>query len=409
MFPGRPPARRAPAPALRRALLLLQVLLLLRAPAGLLGDRTRRVSLEVIPGQTDLSQTLLHVRAVGANSTIHYVWSSLGPPAVLFVATDTPHSVLTVNWSCLLSPEPEGGLAVLPAQSVRFSSALVFLRLFEFDSTNSSEVKDGSPGKPYPPYQLADFSWNDVNSTLDPTTLSATFQGRPTKDPFGAFTNGSLAFKVCAFSGSGHPAQLPRLLHTADTSQLEVVLSGAVPRGNHSLFGLEVATPVFNSECPQLKEQESVDDEYSPAVFQLDQLLWHSPPKGFLQWRPVAFSQRQPTWKTALPCQVSPPGPTLTGLLSQSPIVRAFFGPSFNFCTFNLTFGDSTGPTYEDQYYLSWSALLGIGIPPVDSFSPLVLGIMAVVLGAPGLLLIGGGLSLLLLRHRRYSEYEPIS
>uniref|UniRef100_A0A4X2LB26 Glycosylated lysosomal membrane protein n=1 Tax=Vombatus ursinus TaxID=29139 RepID=A0A4X2LB26_VOMUR len=323
-------------PARGRSLLLLQCLVLLRAPAGLLGDQTRRVSLEVIPGPTDPSQNLLHIRAVGVNSTIHYIWSSLGPPAVLFVATDTPHSVLSVNWTCLLSPKPEGSLAVLPAKSVRFSSALIFPKLFEFDSTNSSEVKNGSPGKPYPPYLLADFSWDDVNSTLDPTMLSATFQGRPSKDPLGAFSNGSLAFK-------------------------------------------------------------------------LDQLLWHSSPEGFLQWRPVAFSKKQPDWKTALPCQVSPPGPTLATLLPQSSIVRAFFGSSANFCTFNLTFGDSTGPAYENQRYLSWSALLGVGSPPVDSFSPLVLGIMVVVLGAPALLLVGGGLSLLLLRHRRYSEYEPIS
>ncbi|XP_036613868.1 glycosylated lysosomal membrane protein [Trichosurus vulpecula] len=398
MFWERPQARRVPAS--RRSLLLLQCLLLLRAPAGLLGDQTRRVSLEVIPWRTALPQNLLHIRAVGANSTIHYLWSSLGPPAVLFVATDTPHSVLSVNWSCL---------AVLPAESVRFSSALIFPRLFEFDSTNSSEVKDGSPGKPYPPYLLANFSWDDINSTLDPTKLSATLQGCPSKDPSGAFSNGSLAFKVQAFSSSGRPDHLPRLLHTADTSQLEVVLSGVVPQGNHSLFGLEVATPALDSECPQLKKLDSIDDEYCPSVFQLDQLLWRSPPEGFLQWRPIAFSQKQPAWKTALPCRVSPPAPTLSTLLPQLPIVRAFFGPSVNFCTFNLTFGDSTGPAYEDQRYLSWSAVLGIGIPTMDSFSPLVLGIMAVVMGLPALLLVGGGLSLLLIRHRRYSEYEPIN
>jgi hypothetical protein len=52
--------------------------------------------------------------------------------------------------------------------------------------------------------------------------------------------------------------------------------------------------------------------------------------------------------------------------------------------------------------------LLGMGFPPVDIFSPLVLGIMAVALGAPGLMFLGGGL-FLLLRHRRYSEYQSIN
>lgn len=52
--------------------------------------------------------------------------------------------------------------------------------------------------------------------------------------------------------------------------------------------------------------------------------------------------------------------------------------------------------------------LLGVGFPPVDGLSPLVLGIMAVALGAPGLMLLVGGL-VLLLYHKKYSEYQSIN
>ncbi|XP_069334686.1 glycosylated lysosomal membrane protein isoform X2 [Eulemur rufifrons] len=344
---------RAPTP------MLLLSLLLSAAPFGLLGEETRQVSLEVIPGWLGNPQNLLHIRAVGTNSTLHYVWSSLGPPAVVLVATNTPHSTLSVNWSRLLSPEPDGGLIVLPKDSIQFSSALVFTRLLEFDGTNVSNMAAEPPGKPYPPYSLAEFSWNNITDSLDPATLSATFQGRPTHDPTRAFANGSLAFRVQAFSRSGRPAQPPRLLHTADTSQLEVALVGASPQGNCSLFGLEVATLGQGPDCPSIQEQHSIDDEYAPAIF-------------------------------------------------QSPIVRAFFGPQNNFCAFNLTFGASTGPGYWDQHYLSWSMLVGVGPPPMDALSPLVLGIMAVALGAPGLILLGGGL-VLLLRHKQSSEYQSIN
>ncbi|KAM6217188.1 glycosylated lysosomal membrane protein [Rhynchocyon petersi] len=387
---------------------LLLSLLLSVAPFGLLGEETRRVSLEVIPGWLGPPKNLLHIRAVGTNSTLHYVWSSLGPPAVLLVATNTPSSFLKVNWSLLLSPEPDEGLMILPKDSIQFSSALVFTRLFEFDSTNVSNVAVKFPGKPYPAYSLAEFSWNNINDSLDPATLSATFQGHPMHDPTKAFANGSLDFRVQAFSRSGRPIQPPRLLHTADTCQLEVALVGASPRGNHSLFGLEVATLSQGPDCPSVQEQHSIDDEYAPAVFQLDQLLWGLLPSGFMQWRPVAFSQKQGSRESALPCQVSPLHPTLAYPIPQSPIVRAFFGSQTNFCAFNLTFGASTGPGYWNQHYLSWSMLLGVGSPPVDSLSPLVMGIMAVALGAPGLLLLGGGL-ILLLCHKWNSEYQPIN
>ncbi|NP_001243533.1 glycosylated lysosomal membrane protein isoform 2 precursor [Homo sapiens] len=339
--------------------LLLWTLLLFAAPFGLLGEKTRQVSLEVIPNWLGPLQNLLHIRAVGTNSTLHYVWSSLGPLAVVMVATNTPHSTLSVNWSLLLSPEPDGGLMVLPKDSIQFSSALVFTRLLEFDSTNVSDTAAKPLGRPYPPYSLADFSWNNITDSLDPATLSATFQGHPMNDPTRTFANGSLAFRVQAFSRSSRPAQPPRLLHTADTCQLEVALIGASPRGNRSLFGLEVATLGQGPDCPSMQEQHSIDDEYAPAVF-------------------------------------------------QSPIVRAFFGSQNNFCAFNLTFGASTGPGYWDQHYLSWSMLLGVGFPPVDGLSPLVLGIMAVALGAPGLMLLGGGL-VLLLHHKKYSEYQSIN
>ncbi|XP_004871258.1 glycosylated lysosomal membrane protein isoform X2 [Heterocephalus glaber] len=346
------------------------------APFGLLGEETRQVSLEV-PGWPDHPQNLLHIRAVGPNSTLHYVWSSLGPPAVVLVATNTPHSVLSINWTRLLSPEPDGGLAVLPKDSIQFSSALVFTR---------------------------------------PATLSATFWGHPARDPAGTFANGSLAFRVQAFDRAGRAAQPPRLLHTADTCQLELVLAGASPRGNRSLFGIEVATLGQGPGCPVIQERHSIDDEYAPAVFQLDQLLWGSPPSGFVQWRPVVFSQEQADRDSALSCQASPLHPTLAHSLPptlahslpQSPVVQAFFGPQQNYCTFSLTFGASTGPGYWDQHYLSWSVLLGLGPPPVDALSPLILGIMAVALGAPGLLLLGVGVALLL--HRTHpSEYRSIT
>lgn len=73
-----------------------------------------------------------------------------------------------------------------------------------------------------------------------------------------------------------------------------------------------------------------------------------------MQWRPVAFSQRQRGRDSALPCQASPLHPTSEYPLPQSPIVRAFFGSQTNFCAFNLTFGTPTGPGYWDERYLSW-------------------------------------------------------
>lgn len=101
-----------------------------------------QVSLEVISNWPDFSQNLLHIQAVGTNSTLHYVWSSLGPPAVLLVATNTPNSTLSVNWSLLLSSDPDGGLMVLPKKSIQFSSALVFTRVRRLGEIQGEECRE---------------------------------------------------------------------------------------------------------------------------------------------------------------------------------------------------------------------------------------------------------------------------
>lgn len=143
------------------------------------------MSLKVISNRLDFSQNLLHIRAVGTNSTLHYVWSSLGPPAVLLVATNTPNSTLSVNWSLLLSSDPDGGLMVLPEESIQFSSALVFTRLFEFDSTNMSDAASRPLGKSYPrtPWPISPGTTSLTHWILPPSAPH--FEAIPFATPLG--------------------------------------------------------------------------------------------------------------------------------------------------------------------------------------------------------------------------------
>lgn len=81
------------------------------------------------PGWNNSSVNLLHVQAVGPSDTLHYVWSSIGAPAVLLVATESRSSVLRVNWTQLLSPAPAGAVWIDPPSSVVYSAAIVFTKV----------------------------------------------------------------------------------------------------------------------------------------------------------------------------------------------------------------------------------------------------------------------------------------
>ncbi|NXO27396.1 GLMPA protein, partial [Cisticola juncidis] len=366
--------------------------------------------LQYNPGWNDSSVNLLHVRAAGPGDSLHYVWSSIGGPAVLLVATQSPSSALRINWTRLLSPSPAGAVWIDPPDSVVYSTAVVFTKLYEF-----SEAKP-SGQLFYPTYDLAEFSWDSLNHTLNLTALTAELRGAPATDPGGAFANGSLEFRVTAFEAGGRAERLPSLLHTPDSSQLDFVLSGVSPRGNRSRFVLEVATVEEAGAARSLRSDRSIDDEYTPTIFEVLSLLAQprngSSTLGFLQWKATAYGSRSPRREDGIRCRAG-------GLqkanwtLPLSSIVQAFFGDSLGTsCTvsaLNVSFGGEEGEVYREKRYLSWSVLLGFGEPPRDSFSALVISIAAVALGTPLALLLLGSLAVLLARRRRYSEYEPIN
>ncbi|KAL2295681.1 hypothetical protein Nmel_018800 [Mimus melanotis] len=222
--------------------------------------------------------------------------------------------------------------------------------------------------------------------------------------------------QVTAYEAAGRAERLPSLLHTADSSQLEFVLAGVAPRGNSSRFVLEVATVEEAGAVRRLRSQRSIDDEYTPTIFEVLSLAAESQNSsstlGFLQWKATAYGSRSPRRDNGIQCRAQ-------GLqeanwsLPTSSVIQAYFGDSLgSICTIsalNVSFGGEEGEVYQEKRYLSWSVLLGFGEPPRDTFSPLVISITAVALGTPLAMLLLGSCLVLLARRRRYSEYEPIN
>ncbi|NXP02408.1 GLMPB protein, partial [Thinocorus orbignyianus] len=279
-------------------------------------------------------------------------------------------------------------------------------QVFEYSEAEALEERF------YPPYDLSGFSWDSVNHTLNHTALTAEFWGVPATDPGGSFSNGS----VTAYEAGGRDVPLPSLLHTANSSKVEFVLAGVAPRGNGSRFALEVATVEQPGVEQELRSARSIDDEYTPTIFEMLSLVAQSrndsSPRSFLQWKATAYGSRSPRHEDNIQCR-SGGLQVANWTLPTSSIVRAYFGEgvgsSYTVSALNISFGGEDGEVYREKRYLSWSALLGFGQPPRDTFSPLVISIMAVALGTPMALLLGGGCVLLCARRKRYSEYEPIN
>ncbi|XP_040188316.1 glycosylated lysosomal membrane protein [Rana temporaria] len=379
-------------------------------------EETRKVSLELNPGSSNSTENLLHIRAVGNGSTIHYVWSTIGAPTVLLIYTDSEHTQLKVNWTKLLSPEPHGAIRVEPANRVRYSTALLFTRIFEYKDINNTANFTGTDRKLfYPPYELSGFTWGSARDSMNSSSLTARLSGVNSTDP--NFNNGSVSFQVSAYKGSGRDRSSPQLLHNANCTKMEFVLSGVKPRGNNSRFALEMVTLEKKAGRKKMKSVRSIDDEYTPTIFEVMELVPDTPNTshalGYFQWKSVAYGTAEGGRANALPCKMYRPR-SLNETLRIPSIVYAFYGEDladgYNIEAYNVSFGIADGDFYDKHGFLGWSALIGYGTPPRDSFSVLVMCIMAVALGAPLVLLIVGSIVVVVMRRKTVTpSYEPVN
>ncbi|AWP21202.1 putative lysosomal protein NCU-G1 [Scophthalmus maximus] len=364
---------------------------------------TRQLSIQLNPGSPlpPPDGDLLHVRAVGDNDTLHFLFCSQGAPALLLVHTNSSSSAVQVDWPLFLASNTSGGLHVEPESSVMSSAAVVFSRLLEYDDVNNTADPTSDL---FPPYELRDVAWSRLN-------LSGL-----TAQLCGAVGGGLLCLQLSVFESEGRGQSWPRLTHTANSSQLGVWLDGVSPRAARSRFLLELQAVGGAYPLSRVEVRRSIDDEYMPSIFKVSQ--WVSSANGssdvqsFVQWKPVAYRRADPALEDATPCRHSDPRPQSgEAVLAASALIRAFYSEPDTF-GLNMSFGLAGESFYNSTGFLSWTLLVGVGSPPVDSFSPLVVAIMAVGLGTPIILLLLGGFWVCVRRREVDSTaaaYEPIN
>lgn len=400
--------------------LIFSVLFLVFGAAlGLLGngDKFRRkVSVELNPGLTHPwvlppGVNLVHVQGLGLNDTLHFLLCNHGAPALLMVHTNSTQSSVQVDWPSFIKSSSPRSLKVEPQSSVLYSSALVFTRVWEYDDVNNTaDPQQTAESSFYPPYELQNFIWSDLNETVDQSNRTLQLCGGENTE---SFVNGSLCLQFSAFESVGRDQPWPSLHHNANSSQLHVWLKGVTPRGNHSRFALEFQSVGDSGFEGRVDVYSSIDDEYTPSIFKVSQ--WVSSPVnstgvwGYNQWKPVAYRKADPVFEDATPCKHS----QLVSMthIPQSRLVQAYFTNDTQTYGLNISFGIEKDPAfYSDTKYISWTVLVGLGDPPADSFSTLIIIIITVGLGTPLVIIIVGGVFVWLRKKRSQSSgYEPIN
>lgn len=357
---------------------------------------------------------LLHLRAVGDNDTLHFLFCSQGAPSLLLVHTNTSSSVLQVNWTQFEQRNTTGGLRVEPESSVVYSTALVLSRLLEYDDQNDTATPLSGAASFFPPQRLQDITWSNFNLSTSDLCGSTPCHSAKLCGSAPSFASGQLCLRLKVFGEEGRSLAWPRLLHSANSSQLELWLDGVPARAARSRFLLELAA-VGGANPPSRTElRRSIDDEFTPSIFK--EVLWLPQSNGsshfpsFVQWKPVAYREAPPTLEAATSCGHSPPQQLIgQEVAAAAGLVRAFYLHDPQSFGLNVSFGQAGEPFYNSSHFLSWTLLIGSGSPPADFLSPLVIVMMAVGLGVPLLLLLVGGACVCIRKRASPANYQPIN
>uniref|UniRef100_A0A3P8WSN0 Glycosylated lysosomal membrane protein n=1 Tax=Cynoglossus semilaevis TaxID=244447 RepID=A0A3P8WSN0_CYNSE len=307
---------------------------------------------------------LLHARAVGDNDTLHFLFCSLGAPTLLILHTNTT--------------------------------------LLEYDDANDTADPTSDL---FPEYRLQDFTWSRLHLSGPVALLCGSAPNT---------SDGWFCLKLSVFDSEGRGQQWPRLLHTANSTQLELWLHGFSPRSAQSRFLVELQSVGGAYPLNKVNVRRSIDDEFTPSIFQ-QMSEWVSSVNStpdvpwFVQWRPVAYRNSSRSLEDATACRSSAPRPhSGNQTASASALIQGFYSNPETF-GLNVSFGAAGDPFFNSTRF---TLLVGVGSPPVDSFSPLVVTIMAVGLGAPLLLLLVGGVWVCVRRTTSVSTastYQPIN
>ncbi|XP_008329043.1 glycosylated lysosomal membrane protein [Cynoglossus semilaevis] len=381
-------------------------LVLLSVPSPCSSSSERTLFLQLNPGALSppAGGDLLHARAVGDNDTLHFLFCSLGAPTLLILHTNTTTSTVQVNWTLFLARNTSGSLKVEPENSLLSSTAVVFTKLLEYDDANDTADPTSDL---FPEYRLQDFTWSRLHLSGPVALLCGSAPNT---------SDGWFCLKLSVFDSEGRGQQWPRLLHTANSTQLELWLHGFSPRSAQSRFLVELQSVGGAYPLNKVNVRRSIDDEFTPSIFQMSE--WVSSVNStpdvpwFVQWRPVAYRNSSRSLEDATACRSSAPRPhSGNQTASASALIQGFYSNPETF-GLNVSFGAAGDPFFNSTRFLSWTLLVGVGSPPVDSFSPLVVTIMAVGLGAPLLLLLVGGVWVCVRRTTSVSTastYQPIN
>lgn len=392
-------------------------------------EQTRNVtSPDVNPGCPDdhlcKDPWVVHVVAEGETDTFHHLWGTHGAPAFITAVTNKTAN-FTIDWEGLMNFTEES-VTFEDLTQVHYAFGFVIPNLILFNDVNDTGKIDNIPeiDRIYVP--MTNFTWRikDMFNTSDHED-GVVFETDKFNDE--ALPNDtSISIQIMAYGQAGRSSVLPHLIRTLDSAEFDIILDNLIlnltetaasndddivagisgfskPRWalDFIMFSMEHKDDVVKKEGFQYATHKSLDDENTPGIFNLDEITTllsrETEQGGYMQWRPVCYltSDRDVTHSTIPNMNTSFSALEELDDPTRKSLAFAMFGDNLVEVLVStqtiISFGEKGDKFYTENNFTTWTLAYGVGSPPPETFSTLIIVVISLGIGIPSLVFLVGG------------------
>lgn len=317
---------------------------------------------------------------------------------------------MTIDWVAFLDGQP----SIQFNRKPKYYFGIVLHHLWQYnDAQDEANFENATDLIAYPTrnfvWERQDFQVTDeaaevrVNARYQVPSSSENNKGMAnkrhlissgTKSPFGSV---SLTFST--HGTAGHSEKIPHLLHTENSTEIDLILKDLRIQPNVSCTRLALGVTAVSMADPKgnfsLNTRRSVDDEFTPGIFDLINL---SSKGGFVQYRPVSYTNEARDVSTSTLVRQTDPQHVddVLSTLSETVFMAATKTEGVGLReslvqNLNISFGVGGDGCFEKTNYTTWTLISAYGQPLPEKLSTLVVVIAALGLGIPLILMISGG------------------
>ncbi|CAG9790769.1 unnamed protein product [Diatraea saccharalis] len=241
----------------------IQILSLIFALSNVNGQ-DRKINATLYPGCQVCTEndTLIYIRAEGTHDTIHQIWDFTRGIPMVILAVAGVNSSMNITWK---HTRP---VNFTMSENPKYSFSTAIDKLYEYNDIHDKGYIDDSDG-PWRPVSLSGTKWLPQNMVLTDQEVMVQLRGYVSDHG----RSGIIDIKVDMLPFRDYAVELPHLIHSANSSLLDVSLVNLTRSRdfNSSRFALNLLLVSQQRGNGTLETivRKSLDDEHTPGIFEV--------------------------------------------------------------------------------------------------------------------------------------------